>query len=290
MAAVIRLTTVLMKQSEHLGDVEVSEAGGSWTVIIQPKVIEENSLQTEALISLAKKSLLEAATKSNCIYVMGYCSSRPFSMRAQGFQATLGAMQNATNSCWHIFKKGFCRHGDMCYKQHPIVQAPVHCLVEGVLLPICKRFAYSFKEQVTNLVLTVTSSLGAQDHVQDVQAIKDHEHPGWTIEITTKCRLADNKDYLLTLAKNALLQGTCKPDFLWIIGYTVKPFVQKSRGFVAIVGDMQDQSWVCWDMYAKGFCSRASGECQFEHPECLMPINIAVKEMSYCRTLPVLPR
>jgi len=289
MAEVIRLTTVLMKQSEYIRDVEISEDGGSWSVIIQPNVIEENSWQTEALIILAKKALLEAATNSTCIYVMGYRGSQPFSMRAQGFQATLGAMQDAATTCWHIFKKGFCRHGDMCCKQHPIVQAPVHFLVEGVQLPICARFAHSFKEQVADLALTVTAALRENPHVNLAKAVKDHESPGWTIQVTAKGELADSKDYLLTLAKNALLSGTDEADLLCIIGHTAKPFVQKSRGFVVIVGDMQDQSSVCWDMYAKGCCSRACGACQFEHPECLMPINIVVKEMSY-QNLPIGPR
>jgi len=284
-AEVIRLTTVLMKQSEHLGDVEVYEDGGCWSVNIQPKVIDEDSWQTELLITLAKKALLEAATKSKCIYVMGYCGSQPFSMRAQGFQATLGAMQNAATTCWHIFKKGFCRHGDSCCKQHPIVQVPVHFLVEGVQLPTCALFANSFKEQVADLALTVTAALGENPRVEAVEALRDHDYPGWTIEVTAKGDPAVSEDDLLTLVKNVLFSATGNPGLLYIIGKAAKPFVQKSSGFVVTVGDMQDESRVCWDMYEKGFCSRGCGACQFEHPGCLMPINVVVKEMN-CRNLP----
>lgn len=281
MAEVIRLTSDLIKQSEYLRDVEISEDRGAWSVVMQPKVLEEDSWQTEALIALARKALLEVAAKTKCIYVMGYCDSQPFSMRPQGFQATLCAMQNAATACWHMFKKGFCRHGDMCCKQHPIVEAPVHFLVEGVQVSPCARFAHSFKAQVADLALTVAAALAENPHVKDAKAIKDHESPGWTIEVMPEGELAGNQDYLLTLAKNVLFSGPGTPDHLCMIGYGAKPFVPKSCGFVVMIGEMHSQSRMCWDMYSRGFCSRAFGTCKFEHPECLMPVNIVVKEAFY---------
>jgi len=288
-AEVIHLAKVAIKRSEHVKEVDICEDGGCWSINIQPQVIEENSWQTEVLMTLAKKALLDASLKSKCIYVMGYCTPQPFNMRAQGFKATLGVMYNASSACWHVFKKGFCRHGDDFCKQHPACQVPVHVLVEGVQLQTCTRFAGAFKEQMSDIVTTVTAALGENPHVELVEAFKDKDYQGWSIELTAKEDLAIHKDYLLTLAKNALFGATGNSELIKIIGYAAKPFVQKSRGFVTILGDMQDESRVFWDMYSKGTCSRDCGACRWEHPECLMPINVVVKQMS-CPILPICPR
>jgi len=283
-AEVIRLTHVALKKSEHVKNVEVSKDQGCWSINIMPNVVEENTWQTELLITLAKEALLEAAGKSKCIYVMGYCAPQPFTTRAQGFQLNLGAMLNAASACWHVFKKGFCRHGETCNKQHPACQVPVHVVVEGVQLGTCERFADAFKEQVADLARIVTEALGDDPHVELVEAFKDKDYQGWTIELTANQDLASNKDYkdyLLTLAKNTLFGASGNSELLYIIGYAEKPFQWKPRGFVAILGDMQDEATACWDMYSKGMCTRACGACQWAHPECLMPFNVIVKETSY---------
>merc|ERR1719446_970756 len=77
------------------------------------------------------------------------------------------------------------------------------------------------------------------------------------------------------------------------MGYAAMPFISKSQGFIAVLGDMQDESraWgfiavlgdmqdesrACWDFYTKGVCSREC-VCRWEHPECLMPINVVIKK------------
>jgi hypothetical protein len=276
-AEVIRLTRVSLKWSEHIKDVEVSEdADGCWNIVVQPKGSDETSLQTELLLTLAKESLLDAAASSKCIYVMGYCAPKPFDMKPQGFEATLGAMQVAQDACWHVFKKGFCRHAEDCCKQHPGLQATVHVVVEGAQFNSCPRFASAFKDLVADLALSVTAEVGENPLVETVAAIKDEDYQGWSIEITAKGDPADCKEYLLTLAKNALFTSTGNSGNIYILGYSVKPFMKKSHGFVTILGDMQDESRICWDLYSKGVCSRDCA-CYWEHPECLMPINVVVK-------------
>jgi len=276
-AEVIRMTRVNLKWSEHIKDVEVSEeADGSWNIVVQPRGSDDNSLQTELLLTLAKETLLDAAASSKCIYVMGYCAPKPFNMKPQGFEATLGAMQVAQDACWHVFKKGFCRHAEDCCKQHPGYQAPVHVVVEGTQLNSCPRFASAFKDLVADLALSVTAEVGESPLVEKVSAINDESYQGWTIEITAKGDPAENKEYLLTLAKTALFTSTGNSGNIYIMGYAVKPFMKKSQGFVTILGEMQDESRICWDLYSKGFCSRDCA-CYWEHPECLMPVNVVVK-------------
>jgi hypothetical protein len=277
-AEVIRLARVSMKWSEHVKDVEVSEdVDGGWNVVVQPKGSDENPFQTDTLLTLAKEALLDAAASSKCIYVMGYCAPKPFDMRAQGFEATLGAMQVAQSACWHVFKKGFCRHAEDCCKEHPGYQAPVHVVVETAQFKSCPRFAHAFKETVADLALSITAEVGESPHVETVAAVKDNDSQGWSIEITAKMDLAECKEYLLTLAKNALFTSTGNSGNVYIMGYAEKPFIKKSEGFVTILGDMQDESRICWDLYAKGVCSRADCTCRWEHPECLMPLNVVVK-------------
>jgi len=280
-AEVIRLTRVRMKDSEHVASVEVSEDADGWSIMIQPKGNDENNWQSELLMTQAKEALLDAASATRSIYVMGYCNAKPFTARPLGFEATLGAMQSATSACWHVFKKGFCRHGDDCCKQHPGCTVPVRVMVEGVQFKSDTRFANIFKEQVADLALTVTSACGANSYVEQAEAFKDKDNQGWTIELTPKGEKTEEaKDYLLTLAKNAMFSASRNSDFVYIMGYAAKPFFEKSGGFVTMLGDMQDESKVCWDFYSKGCCSRDCA-CRWEHTECLMPINVVVKEKSY---------
>jgi len=265
----------------------MSEDADGWSVIIQPKGTCESQSQTELLMTLAQKALQDAADQSKCIYVMGYCGGKPFNMRAQGFEAKLGAMRSASSACWHIYKKGFCRHQESCNKQHPACQVPVRFLVEGVQLNSCTRFAGAFKQVVADLALKVTTQLEESPYVELVAAFKDKNCPGWTIELTPKDELtAATEEYLLTLAKNALFSASRNEDILYIMGLSAKPFTSKAHGFVTIIGDMQDDTKVCWDLYSKGMCTRDHA-CRWEHPECLMPLNVVVKERSRKNTLPI---
>jgi len=280
-AELIRLAKSSMKYSNHVDDVEVYEDAGGWTVVIKPVRVDdggEDDFQIELLTTLAKEALLGAAAKSKFIYVMGYCSTQPFAMRAQGFEATLGAMQSATAACWHIFKKGFCRHGDSCCKQHPALQVPVNVLIEGEQMKCCRRFATTFHDQVAELALAVCTAVGEHPHVYVVEAFKDQ---GWTIELTADwdVDLAVDKEHLANVAKNAIFNASSQTEHVYVMGYASKPFTRKSDGFVTILGDMQDESKVCWDLYSTGTCSRDC-ECRWAHPECLMSLNVVVKERS----------
>jgi len=211
---------------------------------------------------------------------MGYRSPKAFSMRAQGFEATLGGMQSANLACWHVFKKGFCRHADACCKQHPTCQVPIHVLVEGVQLQAPKHFSGEFKALVADLAVTASRALGDNPIVESAEAFKDKDYQGWTIELTAKKDLAIDKEDVLSLAKNALLGAIGNSKVLYIIGCSAKPFMRKSRGFVTILGNMQDQSRACWNLYSKGACNSGC-ECCYVHPECMIPVNVVVKEMSF---------
>merc|ERR1719502_699184 len=115
--------------------------------------------------------------------------------------------------------------------------------------------------------------------VSQVEAVKSKESQGWTIEVSPKENSASTKDYLLELAKGALFSATSSSNTAYIMGYAKAPFMSTPRGLVTILGDMQDESRACWDFYSNGRCTREC-ECRWEHPECLMPLNIVFKEDS----------
>jgi len=254
---------IAIKRSEYVKEVEIFLDEGCWSVIILPDDSAENCWHSVLLQTLAKEALRDAVAMFKSIDVVG---SQAFNVRAQGFEATCAVMQSAASAC----------DGDACGKQHPAYRVPIHVRVEGVQLP-CTHLAGAFVEQVADLALTVTTALGVHPHIGLVEASKDNQ--GWTIEMTAKEDMISDMDYLLTVAKNALSAATGNSEHLYIIGCAAKPFVRKTRGFVTILGDMQDASSACWDLYSKGTCSR-NCECQWLHPECLMPINVTVKEMS----------
>jgi len=283
-AEVMCLATLALQSSKDVMSVEVAQDAAGWSVVIQPAGRCDEK-KTEVLMTLAKEALLSASSKSKHIHVMGYSGPKPFDMCAQGFEATLGAMKSASTACWHIFKKGFCRHGDGCSKQHAVCQVPVRVLIEGVQLKAGRRAASSFTQAVGDLALGLTSALEESPYLERVTAFKDKDHPGWTIEMIAKGQLtAQNEEYLLTLAKKAFFSANL--DNVYIMGAAAKPFMSKPHGFVSIIGNMKDESKVCWDLYSKGCCTRHAN-CRWAHPECLMPINVVVKEKSACFALPI---
>lgn len=276
---VVRCAKVAMSASEHIMDISLSHDEKGYTMIIRPNcAVADGHWQTSILLQLARDALLDVAAASNCVYVLGYCA-KPFNMRALGLEATLGAMMAAKTACWHVFKKGFCRHTNNCCKQHPVKEAQIQILVEGVQFNAHASFVKSFCDQVAELTLNVSAALDECPYVELVEAFKGQDGQGWTIEITPKGHLTGCEEYLMTLAKNSLFGATGSSGIPYIMGYASRPFVSRPNGFVTVLGDMQDESRVCWDLYSKGYCTRDC-DCKWEHPECMMPLNVIMKEKS----------
>lgn len=267
-----------MQASESIGSVKICEDASGWSIVIKPSVdIDSDEWQTEALLTIAKDCLLQAALSTKNIFVMGYCSPNAFPMRAQGFEASLGVMQAPSQACWHVFKKGFCRHAGDCSKQHPAIEVPVRVLVESAQFNSCTGFVSSFKQEVADVTMAVMATLTECAFADKVEAVKDSHAQGWTIEVMPNETSKPDQEYLLALAKNALFSATSNSNSVYIMGYSAKPFVSTSDGFVGVLGDMQDETRVCWDLYCKGVCSRGC-DCRHAHPECLVPIKVVVKE------------
>lgn len=130
MDKIIRRVAKILEASDMVAKVDVADA----CLVLQ--VHGKSDSLTQEVSTLAQKTLLEVTTQSKCIYAMGF-TTNPFTMHANGFEVTLGAMENASRACWHVFKKGFCRHGANCCKQHPILETSVQVVIQAAAPSKC---------------------------------------------------------------------------------------------------------------------------------------------------------
>lgn len=72
--------------------------------------------------AIAQAALLEAANRSQHVYVLGY-EAKPFedNPHGTGFSATLAvaSAEWEATACWDTFQKGFCPRGSACRWHHP---------------------------------------------------------------------------------------------------------------------------------------------------------------------------
>jgi hypothetical protein len=273
---VIRSAVNELNKLEGVSNVALTDDPQEYVITIQLHG-EANAETTEDALNFAKQALLTATGQSKCVYIMGYCSPQPFTMGAQGFEGCFGAMENARQACWHVFKKGFCQHGDACSKQHPVFKIPIRVLVEAARFDAPSVCVTDFKLRVLDIVTTVTSTLEENAYVEEVTACKDRLSKCWRIELSPKEHSPAHNDHMMTLAKSAVLTATSTSKFVRLLGKSAKPFLPKSGGFVAMLGDMQAENRACWDFYSLGSCRRECA-CRWEHPTCLIPVIFTVKQ------------
>lgn len=108
--------TALMAHPAVQGAVRVLEDHAGWTC--QVEVLHSGAHALNEVLECAKANLLEAAGSSNDIYVMGY-EAAPFQNKPDGFEATLGVMQDESQACWDSYTSGSCCRGVRCRWQHP---------------------------------------------------------------------------------------------------------------------------------------------------------------------------
>jgi hypothetical protein len=278
-AKVIKAAMKILQESELAADVQISENLQDCTITV--KTNGEGEVIREAMLAVAKQALLGAAGQSKCIFLMGFAAPDPFTMIPLGFEATFGAMENAKTACWHVFKKGFCRHESGCRMQHAVAKVPIRVIVESAQNNAPPAIANGMADSVADLVSTVMSALKKSPYVASVEACKDASAQTWSIEVSPLQQTPAQEEYLLSLAKHALLDTGSSSDVVGLMGRTAKPFLPKPNGFVAVLGEMKAENKVCWDYYSSGFCRKGCA-CRWEHPDCLMPLSVHIKS---CRRM-----
>lgn len=96
--------------NSNIKDVKVIEFPSTLSAIIE--IVVPPKAMSGEMLSLVKAALLDAASKSDRTYVMGY-SATPFKdIDADSFQATIGTMKSQVQQhqvCWDVYQKGFCK-------------------------------------------------------------------------------------------------------------------------------------------------------------------------------------
>lgn len=267
---------LMLKPGQRIASVDVAQGDTTWTVVVAPDRNSQHSM--DLVLASVQDALFSAAEKSNNVYVLGYGSSETaFTTKPQGFEAHVGVMDGTQKACWYMLKNGNCRRKE-CSKQHPALSVPVEIIIEKTKLGAIPQVVQSFKQEAGNIMMMLATMLtsaacgaGAQAFTADGEA--------WRIEIYVRDEDMVLKDHFLTLAKNAFKEAAQHSNFVHIMGTGATPFVTKSNGFSATLGEMQDQSKACWDVYMQGACWREQS-CRWRHPQCLMPVNVILKTLN----------
>lgn len=87
-----------------------------------------------------------------------------------------------------------------------------------------------------------------------------------------------DRDQILKLAKDALLQGAANSECVYVMGYKNRHygFTSSEFGFTTVLGGMFDESKACWDLFRTGHCRR-EWDCRWQHPACKLPINVEIR-------------
>jgi len=83
------------------------------------RIVQKSHEDSIRVVAIAKAVLLEAAARSQCVYVLGY-EAVPFVDNAEGtgFSGTL-VIASGQRCCWDTYQNGLCRRGQKCKWRHP---------------------------------------------------------------------------------------------------------------------------------------------------------------------------
>lgn len=270
---------VILERGRNIGNVDVVQGAEGWSLVITPD--RKSTAQVEGLLELAKDSLLIAAERSKNVYVMAYMVKEvAFTPKPQGFAAQLGLLKGECSygPCWRALKRADCGHTAHCYKEHPAIEVPVEVFVEMTYLNAAVPMVTHFKQEAANIMMMVTAMLTSAACGAGAQVITDEEK-GWSIEVYVRDEELYLKDHILTHAKNAFTEAVQHSKTVYILGSGAAPFITKSNGFTTTFALMSDRTQACWDIYMQGACWRQHS-CRWQHPECIMPINVTLKTVS----------
>lgn len=131
-----------------------------------------------------------------------------------------------------------------------------------------------FNSQASCAVSLVKAALEGFSCVVDVQIVEEGVEC-WAFTIKVRAEDMQRTEYVLTLAKEALLENAEKTPCVKVVGHRLAPFLPFPHGFVATLGFVQDESKACYDAYGRGFCRRGCS-CRWQHPPCGRSIRVVV--------------
>jgi len=274
-AEMVEAAKQILQRSPEIATADLTQSLDGWSLVVTPA--KNSNAGGTHVLALAKRALFEAAEKSKSVYVLGYNSPAvAFATKAQGFESRLGVMASPHRACWRSFKQGSCHHGATCCKEHPILEVPVRVFLEAAQFQltaneqVVKHCNQEFASFLMMIISWLTNTSGLPVSLFDLGG------EGWSIEIPILDEHSNLREHLLALARSAFTEASRKSKNVFLMGFGAKPFIPKPNGFVAMLGEMADSNWACWDVYKEGVCAR-EGACRWQHPQCLMPVSLVLK-------------
>jgi len=130
--------------------------------------------------------------------------------------------------------------------------------------------------QVRGVVQAAALALGSADSVLGVD-VAEEGAKGWTIIAhLSPQELSRQRECVLGIAKEALLQGACASQNVYVLGHHWRPFMATPLGFCARLAAVPEPKKACWSLLDNGVCP-AGGNCRWEHPPLQTNISIMVK-------------
>lgn len=124
MQNVLYMIQACLSNYRKIFNVQVTDGklGGTTTIIATYARRSLRSHEMGKILEYVKRTFLDAASKSESTYVMGY-STKPFiAIGKTGFSAKLGSVTAAQRdtTCWDTYRKGFCPRKSICRWCHPV--------------------------------------------------------------------------------------------------------------------------------------------------------------------------
>jgi hypothetical protein len=272
-----------LQHADKIRSVDLFEDLKGFRISIQATGKNTPDGEIKHLIDLAKATLTDSmSTLSGAkhMHILGFrCPTGGFHTTLNGAIATVGVMKDANKACWHLYKKGYCQHGQACKFVHPCPTSDIEIIVEGMQVGKKSRAVVQrFCKDVASLVEAVATDLAECSYTAQVECTESSG--GWTIEVTPQDSAATEADFW-TLAQGMLSKAT-NPQ-ICITRFATMPYTCRQSRFTCLVANVNSVSDICFDCYSKGQCKfgDSSRRCRFQHPTCLMPITFSVKECRF---------
>jgi len=136
-----------------------------------------------------------------------------------------------------------------------------------------QKVAGKFRKQCGQVVNDVKVALEGCTRALNVEV--SNQDQSWFISVHVVAEDLRRTEYVMRIAKEALLETTRNSSSVKVMGHRLTPFLPAPRGFMATLGAVQNESKACYDAYGKGFCHRGSG-CRWQHPPCMGSVSVTI--------------
>lgn len=101
---------------------------------------------------------------------------------------------------------------------------------------------------------------------------------GWSLAAGVQGTAGGNVEGALADAGEALLAAAGESENVYVVGYEREPFkpLHNGVGFRAQLAIVPDEALACWDLLAKGVCSRGCA-CKWQHPAFTANLRVSLE-------------